>query len=465
MLVDERAQVARPRFRALLHPGQPPELPDLQRQELSGLPGHEGKPAGHRPRQLRQPRGLPEERRPRRALPRPVQRHRSPQGPGRGGPDLRAQEYGAVQPIRLRPRRYAALPALYGHGLGAAPEHAGRRRDQGRGHALPRASSSTRSTRALAAARPRTPKTSSRARPFPISRASTAPPRSSGNGRSRPRSRSPRSSWTAGTPASTWPFSSAWAIVPMGVEPLDFRQDASFDEAVEWIGDARRLVGAKDRGLRPRFLGPRFRQPGPAPRRGVRLEGPGRRAAPAGRGRFHPQGPAPGPGQGPPAPGLLPPVGAVPGLGQDRAIRAGRSAGPSWPWPWPGSSRPKRTSSSRGPSARRARERSRSARISSARRCPLPPCLASPDDRRETTFASKLTLLGGENVRWIEREGEVAYLEVFYPPNSNVLDRSSRFNRWQVRKTRQELEALVNQSYPIGGSSTSTSRPAAIRAG
>jgi hypothetical protein len=69
----------------------------------------------------------------------------------------------------------------------------------------------------------------------------------------------------------------------------------------------------------------------------------------------------------------------------------------------------------------------------------------------ETTFATKLTLLGGENVRWLEREGQVAYLEVFYPPNSIVLDRFSRFNRWQVRKTRQELEALINQSYPIGG--------------
>lgn len=68
-----------------------------------------------------------------------------------------------------------------------------------------------------------------------------------------------------------------------------------------------------------------------------------------------------------------------------------------------------------------------------------------------STFASKLTLLGGERVRWIEREGEVTYLEVGSPSNSNVLDRSSRFNRWQVRKTRNELEALIGQSYPIGG--------------
>ena len=67
------------------------------------------------------------------------------------------------------------------------------------------------------------------------------------------------------------------------------------------------------------------------------------------------------------------------------------------------------------------------------------------------TFASRLTLLGGERIRWIEREGEVTYLEVESPSNSNVLDRSSRFNRWQVRKTREELETLIGQSYPIGG--------------
>jgi stage II sporulation protein D len=68
----------------------------------------------------------------------------------------------------------------------------------------------------------------------------------------------------------------------------------------------------------------------------------------------------------------------------------------------------------------------------------------------ETTFATKLTLLGGESVRWLERDGQVAYLEVLYPPNSNALDRSSRYNRWQERRTRRELEARINQSYPIG---------------
>jgi stage II sporulation protein D len=66
------------------------------------------------------------------------------------------------------------------------------------------------------------------------------------------------------------------------------------------------------------------------------------------------------------------------------------------------------------------------------------------------SFASRLTLLGGENVQWIEHDGQVGYLEVFYPPNSNVLDRSSRYNLWRVRKTTAELEKHLKQSYPIG---------------
>jgi stage II sporulation protein D len=69
----------------------------------------------------------------------------------------------------------------------------------------------------------------------------------------------------------------------------------------------------------------------------------------------------------------------------------------------------------------------------------------------ETTFATKLTFLGGESLRWVEREGQIAYLEAYYPSNSIALDRYSRFNRWQVRKTREELESLIGQSYPIGG--------------
>jgi stage II sporulation protein D len=68
----------------------------------------------------------------------------------------------------------------------------------------------------------------------------------------------------------------------------------------------------------------------------------------------------------------------------------------------------------------------------------------------EDAFASHLTLLGGEKIQWLEREGEIAYLEVFYPPNSNVLDRSSRFNRWQVQKTAKEIDAVIGLSFPVG---------------
>jgi len=68
----------------------------------------------------------------------------------------------------------------------------------------------------------------------------------------------------------------------------------------------------------------------------------------------------------------------------------------------------------------------------------------------EYAFDSRLALLGGEKVRWIEEEEEVQMLEVVYPPYSNILDRGSRLHIWQARKSKQELEERVNQFYPIG---------------
>ncbi len=68
----------------------------------------------------------------------------------------------------------------------------------------------------------------------------------------------------------------------------------------------------------------------------------------------------------------------------------------------------------------------------------------------EYSFASRIYLLGGESVRWIENDGTVQLLEVIYPPYSNVLDRTSLFHRWQIRKSRVELEKRINQFYPVG---------------
>jgi stage II sporulation protein D len=39
---------------------------------------------------------------------------------------------------------------------------------------------------------------------------------------------------------------------------------------------------------------------------------------------------------------------------------------------------------------------------------------------------------------------------VSLPSASNVFDRASRFNRWEVRKSRDDLENAVNQHYPVG---------------
>lgn len=70
----------------------------------------------------------------------------------------------------------------------------------------------------------------------------------------------------------------------------------------------------------------------------------------------------------------------------------------------------------------------------------------------EGTFpARELTLLGGESLRWIEKDGVVQLLEVNYPPNTNVLDRNSRYSRWTVRVSREELERNIQKYYPEVG--------------
>ena len=66
------------------------------------------------------------------------------------------------------------------------------------------------------------------------------------------------------------------------------------------------------------------------------------------------------------------------------------------------------------------------------------------------SFATRLHVLGGERARWIETDGEVRWLEVTLPSTSSALDRASRFNRWQVRKAREDLERAINQHYPVG---------------
>jgi len=58
----------------------------------------------------------------------------------------------------------------------------------------------------------------------------------------------------------------------------------------------------------------------------------------------------------------------------------------------------------------------------------------------EYLFASQIYLLRGDRVRWIEKEGQVKLLEAVYSFHSNILDRNSIFHNWQVRKSREELE-------------------------
>lgn len=64
--------------------------------------------------------------------------------------------------------------------------------------------------------------------------------------------------------------------------------------------------------------------------------------------------------------------------------------------------------------------------------------------------AAALDLEAGDVVRWVEREGKIRLLQIVSAPVGDVLDYSSQFHRWQTRISRDDLEARLNQFYPIG---------------
>jgi len=71
-------------------------------------------------------------------------------------------------------------------------------------------------------------------------------------------------------------------------------------------------------------------------------------------------------------------------------------------------------------------------------------------DGSDYFFSSHVYILAGDEVRIIEREGEARLLEVIYPSHTNIMDRSSPFNRWEVRISHEALEKRINQYYPLG---------------
>jgi len=68
----------------------------------------------------------------------------------------------------------------------------------------------------------------------------------------------------------------------------------------------------------------------------------------------------------------------------------------------------------------------------------------------ETSFASRLELEPGDEVRFMERAGAVLWLESAPGWDNPVLDRRSPYSRWQVRLTHAETERRVNLYYPLG---------------
>lgn len=68
----------------------------------------------------------------------------------------------------------------------------------------------------------------------------------------------------------------------------------------------------------------------------------------------------------------------------------------------------------------------------------------------ERTFVSNLRLVGGEKIRFIANEEGIVFLEVIYPPQTNIMDRQSSHHRWKVRKSVEEISRRVNRFYPVG---------------
>jgi len=72
------------------------------------------------------------------------------------------------------------------------------------------------------------------------------------------------------------------------------------------------------------------------------------------------------------------------------------------------------------------------------------------DYDNHSTFVKDLHLLGGESLRYIEKEGRLVFLEVVYSAISNILDRSSKYHSWQQRYSQSELNQRIDQYYPVG---------------
>jgi stage II sporulation protein D len=65
-------------------------------------------------------------------------------------------------------------------------------------------------------------------------------------------------------------------------------------------------------------------------------------------------------------------------------------------------------------------------------------------------FIRKAYLLGGEEVRWIEKDGQIRLFDIRNATTTNVLDRSSSYHNWKVRRTAEQLEQRVNAYFPVG---------------
>lgn len=70
--------------------------------------------------------------------------------------------------------------------------------------------------------------------------------------------------------------------------------------------------------------------------------------------------------------------------------------------------------------------------------------------RSDSSMASHIYLLGGEDIKVFGEGEEIFLVEVKQPLPTNILDRSSSFHRWKKKVTRKALGKRINRYYPIG---------------
>lgn len=239
-------------------------------------------------------------------------------------------------------------------------------------------------------------------------------------------------------------------IIPSKIEPLYYREEASFEEAVDWIGQARQLLGKREGVFAPEPSVLNFRTLAGLLVQGFQWQPKVENLMLESEAKFILKDLDGSDGEEWDSMAYLVKTGIFPDAGQfghpDRPLLRGELVHILW----------KAIQNYEGLIQQGTFKEFGKKRIVMEKEdgeveiALLPDTYLIRNYDGENTFTSQLYLLGGERVRWIEKDGACRLLQVVYPPHSNILDRDSAYHSWQVRRSKEEMEKRVNQFYPLG---------------